>query len=73
MRRINQIRVGLNRIPHSSMDLPPEPSFRGEEPGVTTTPIWTGDYHDAPDETPGTVIAEDTFSDSEEEDENGLV
>jgi hypothetical protein len=71
MKRINQIRAGLSEIPHSRMELPPEPSFRGEEPGVTTTPIWTGDYHDPPDETQEAAIPEDAFSDSEEEDENG--
>jgi hypothetical protein len=69
MRRINQIRSGLSGIPNSLMDLPPEPSFRGVEPGVTTTPIWTGDYYDAVDNTQEAKIPEEFFSDSEEEDE----
>ena len=63
MRRINQVRAGLSGIPNSLLDFPPEPSFRGVEPGVTTTPIWTGDYE---------AIAK-PFSDSEEEDENEQV
>ena len=67
MRRINEIRAGMSGIPHSRMDFPPEPSFRGEEPGVTTTAIWTGDYYDAPDKT---QMPEDSFSGSEEGDEN---
>jgi hypothetical protein len=51
MRRVNQIRDGLRRIPNSLMVFPPEPSFRGVEPGVFITPIWTGDY-EAADQTP---------------------
>src|ERR1700726_4302176 len=70
MRRINQIRAGLSGIPNSLMDFPPEPSFRGVEPGVTTTPIWTGDYYEAVDQTQNVMIPEESFSDSEEEDEN---
>jgi hypothetical protein len=70
MKRINQIRAGLSGIPNSLMDFPPEPSFRGVEPGVTTTPIWTGDYYEAVDQTQKVRIPEESFSVSEEEDEN---
>jgi hypothetical protein len=70
MRRINQIRAGLSGIPNSLLDFPPEPSFRGVEPGVTTTPIWTGDNYEALDKPQEAMMPEDSFSDSEEEDEN---
>jgi hypothetical protein len=69
MRRVNQIRDGLRRIPNSLMVFPPEPSFRGVEPGVFITPIWTGDY-EAADQTPRGMMPDKSFSDSEEEDEN---
>jgi hypothetical protein len=69
MRRVNQIRDGLRRIPNSLVDFPPEPSFRGVEPGVTTTPIWTGDY-EAADSTHGRMMPDKSLADSEEEDEN---
>ena len=44
-------------------NFPPEPSFREVEPGVTITPIWTGDYEAADP-------SADKPSDSAEEDEN---
>ena len=66
MRRVSQIRDGLGRIPGCIKDFPPDPGFRGEEPGVATTPIWTGDY-EAVDQ-PG--FPNKSFFDPVEEDEN---
>jgi hypothetical protein len=70
MKRVNQIRDGLRRIPNSFIDFEPEPSFRGVGPGVTTTPIWTGDYEALYAELDQPMIRGESFSDSEEEDEN---
>ena len=64
MRRVSQIRDGLGRIPGCIKDFPPEPGFRGEELGVTITPIWRGDYEEQ------ALSPDKSFSDSEEEDEN---
>jgi hypothetical protein len=69
MKRINQIRAGLRGIPNSLMDFPPEPSFRGVETGVTTTPIWTDDHYETAGLNDRVMIPEESFSDSEEDDE----
>ncbi len=40
MKTIRSIRLGLERIPGTLVEFPPEFAFRGTEPGMATTTIW---------------------------------
>lgn len=66
MKRIADLRHGLNTIPGACIDFLPDATHRGQEPGVYTTQIWRGEDANNQDSLAGVSNHDEENSDLED-------